>query len=131
MPWTSTTAGRSLALALWLRIRLPSTPYSGLSEVCTNEAAAPLANKAQEGLGGPGSSSLGPSLCPYSPECVEGEFCELRHNGVLRSSAIIQNQGVGKGPVQVRPFLRLTPRRVFLSAFGRIAPLQGKSADSR
>jgi len=22
----------------------------------------------------------------YLPECVEGEFCELRHDGVLRSS---------------------------------------------
>ena len=28
-----------------------------------------------------------PSPCPYSPECVEYEFCELRHNGVLGSSA--------------------------------------------
>ena len=24
------------------------------------------------------SSSLGPSSCLYSPECVEGEFCEVR-----------------------------------------------------
>jgi hypothetical protein len=24
-------------------------------------------------------------LSPYSPECVEGEFSEVRHNGVLRS----------------------------------------------
>jgi len=34
----------------------------------------------------------------------EEEFCELRHNGVLGSSAIIQNQGVGKGPSRVRTF---------------------------
>src|SRR5215207_3007526 len=26
---------------------------------------------------GPGSSSLGPSPCPDSPECVEGEFSEV------------------------------------------------------
>ena len=31
--------------------------------------------------GGPPSSPL-----LYSPKCVEVEFCELRHNGVLRSS---------------------------------------------
>jgi hypothetical protein len=28
--------------------------------------------------GGPGHGSPGPSPCPYSPECVEGQFCELR-----------------------------------------------------
>ena len=30
-------------------------------------------------------------VCPlvlYSPECVEGKLCELRHNGVLRRSAL-------------------------------------------
>src|SRR5215207_7318303 len=31
-------------------------------------------------------------------------FYELRLCGVLRSSAIIQNQGVGKSPARVRPF---------------------------
>src|SRR5215212_9630504 len=30
---------------------------------------------------------FGPSFCQYSPECVEGEFCELPLYGVLRSSA--------------------------------------------
>jgi hypothetical protein len=32
-----------------------------------------------------------PLFGDYSPECVEVEFCELRYNGVLESSANIQN----------------------------------------
>jgi hypothetical protein len=33
-------------------------------------------------------------LFPYSPECVEDTFCELRHDGVLRSSAdVLFNMG--------------------------------------
>src|SRR5918995_706035 len=35
---------------------------------------------------GAGSSRLGPFSCPYSAECVEGVFSELRIHGVLRSS---------------------------------------------
>ena len=53
----------------------------------------------------PGRSSLGPSSCPYSPSCPEGEFCELRDNGVLRSSAIVKackgrkfSDNMGSGP---------------------------------
>ena len=34
-------------------------------------------------------------------------FCELRVDGVLRSSAIVQNRGVGKGPSGRRPFCLL------------------------
>src|SRR5215211_4724921 len=32
------------------------------------------------------SARLWAAKCAYSPECVEGEFCELRIDGVLRSS---------------------------------------------
>src|ERR671921_2470621 len=43
--------------------------------------------------------------CAYSPQCVESKFCELlRIDGVLRSSAVIQNQDVRKGPSQLRSF---------------------------
>jgi Big-like domain-containing protein len=48
------------------------------------------------------------SLCPYSPECLEEEFCELRHNGVLRSS---------RGPV--------LPTRATCPAEGDIAEDRG------
>ncbi len=32
--------------------------------------------------------------CPYSPECVEVEFSELRLNGVLRSSPLAPLSGI-------------------------------------
>jgi hypothetical protein len=35
------------------------------------------------------STSLKLRISPYSPECVEGDFCELRHNAVLGSSAML------------------------------------------
>src|SRR5215208_2262295 len=35
-----------------------------------------------------------PSSCTYSPECVEGEFCELRVDGVLRSSHQVLGGGI-------------------------------------
>jgi hypothetical protein len=71
-----------------------------------------------------------PFFFSYSPECVEGQFCELRLDGVLRSSAIIENQDVGKGPSRVQPFLRLTPWRVFLSAFRRMVLVSPAASDT-
>src|SRR5829696_9407337 len=44
------------------------------------------------------SSSLGPSSCPYSPERVEGEFCELRLSRVLGSS----HPSIMRSPVPMR-----------------------------
>jgi hypothetical protein len=43
----------------------------------------------------------------YSPTFGEEEFCELRGYGVLRSSAIIQSQGVGKGSFATPDFWTL------------------------
>src|SRR5215213_9401333 len=41
---------------------------------------------AESTLGLSETSSIGCHFPAYSPKCPEGEFCELRHNGVLRSS---------------------------------------------
>ena len=40
-------------------------------------------------------SSLDPSPCPYSPECVEGVFCELRLAAILGS--LPTRCGIGPG----------------------------------
>jgi hypothetical protein len=34
-------------------------------------------------------------FCPYSPECVEEKFCEVRIHGVLGSSLLGMLQAVG------------------------------------
>src|SRR5215203_3162006 len=35
---------------------------------------------------------------PYSPECAEDDFCELRFNGVLRSSYHVTSHGCSLPP---------------------------------
>jgi hypothetical protein len=47
------------------------------------------------GLGAGPASRAQPSffLCPYSPKCLEEEFCELRTNGVLGSSLADRKKG--------------------------------------
>ena len=52
--------------------------------------------------------------CAYSPQCVESKFCELlRIDGVLRNSAVIQNQDVRKGPSRFQQFLRILRFEVY------------------
>ena len=57
---------------------------------------------------GGGRLALGPSLCPYSPECVEGEFSEvgLPFYGVLRNS-----RSPGPTPSFMCDITHLSPRR--------------------
>jgi hypothetical protein len=40
---------------------------------------------------GRGLTALAFFSCPYSPKCLEDEFCELRLYGVLRSSLRASN----------------------------------------
>ena len=47
--------------------------------------------------------------CSYSPECVEGKFCELRLYDVLGSSPVKSSPMVGSMVLELRPNLH-TPR---------------------
>src|SRR5215212_1557529 len=67
--------------------RAPYFPYGGVGSIPT------VRSNIEAGA----SSSSGPSPCPYSPECVEGEFCELRLSSVPRTSP---SQGSSKLALQ-------------------------------
>src|SRR5215212_3728042 len=63
--------------------RIPSkAPRCGSASTPGNATSYAL------GRGNPFIWDSGPTFCLYSPDCVEGEFCELRLYGVLRSCAI-------------------------------------------
>jgi hypothetical protein len=52
--------------------------------------SAPLCPRQRRCAKSKGASSLtNRSPVPYSPKCLEGEFLELRHDGVLRSSLLL------------------------------------------
>jgi len=55
-------------------------PDRGRRDVALRAGAVPF---------GPGGHAhVGKGIGSYSPECVEGKFCELRLDGVLRSSLV-------------------------------------------
>jgi hypothetical protein len=54
---------------------------------------------------------------PYSPEFVEEEFCELRHNGVLRSSRKAPSQLAGWW----RTRSKFLPQASLLASYGSVA----------
>src|SRR5215208_1645784 len=92
---------------------IPIRPRPAVAGTC-----APGKPQALKGKGR-GDEGSGPSPCPHSPECVEGEFSELRPYGVLRSSALRSTYGA-KGLLRngwcVRPDVHRVDRR---AAFGQ------------
>src|SRR5215204_222128 len=78
-----------------------------------------------------GPSCLEPTVYPrsfYSPECVEGEFCELRLYGLLRSSGTLGLAQEGGRIISVAPVLDdLTVRYAEHVDGPHLHPLAGRS----
>jgi hypothetical protein len=93
---------------------LKGRPAPPAPVICTRAALGPYAkHKKRQPAGVPTAAILGLSGRGYAELPRNGTYanfrespeCELRQNGVVGSSANIQNQGVRKGPSQVETFL--------------------------
>src|SRR5215203_4254380 len=86
----SSSAPSVLALSNVASLSAPRRHRESAAEACS---LRPHSTRGYA-FGRPGLRESSLRLWPYSPECVEGDFCELRDDGGLRSSRWFYPDGI-------------------------------------